>query len=139
MSRSVDIVYELQRERRHQMYLSQVATTTRSFLNRYQSLLDDMDEQNISQYVQTEYSEARDLLGTAFYNIDSNPEYSRDLSRQIGAIVGGLPRLARSLRDNAQIQARIEERQREKAERIAHAQSQKKLMEQQKQITRNRG
>ena len=117
MSRSVDLDWAIRREQQHRIYLQQVAATTAGFLERYQDILDDIQDQNLVQYVEREYNQARELLQEAFDLQNSNPEAARDVSRRVGAIVGGLPSLARSIRETAQIQARMQEREKMRKER----------------------
>ena len=117
MSRSVRLDWAIRREQQRRIYLQQVAATTAGFLERYQNILDDIQAQNLVQYVASEYNQAQDLLQEAFDLQDSDPEAARDVSRRIGEIVGGLPSLARSIRETSRIQAQIQERERMRRER----------------------
>ena len=127
MSRSVDLDWEIRQEQRRRIYLQQVAATTTSFLERYQNTLDDIQDQDLVQYVEEDYNQASELLKEAFDLLDSDPEAARNLSRQVGSIVGGLPRLARSIRETAQIQARLQAREKARKEREEY--NQKRIAE----------
>lgn len=129
MSRSVDIEWQIRREQRRRIYLQKVAATTSSFLERYQSILDDIADQNLVQYIEDDYNQASALLQEALRDVDAAPEAARELSRRLGGMVGGLPRLARSIREKVQIQERLREQERARAERKEYGQQRRAELE----------
>lgn len=129
MSRSVDIEWQIRREQQHRIYLQNVAATTSSFLERYQSILDDIADQNLVQYIEEDYNQASALLQEALRDVDTDPEAARELSRRLGGMVGGLPRLARSIREKVRIQNQIREQERARAERKEYGQQRRAELE----------
>lgn len=134
MSRSVDIDWLVRQEQKRKIYLQNVAATTSSFLERYQNILDDIADQNLIQYIENDYNQASALLQEAWREVNTDPEAARDLSRQLGAMVGGLPGLARSIRKNMQIQEQVRAREEARAERIARGRQRRAELERSNQF-----
>ena len=97
------------RERRRAIYLERIASTTRSFLTRYQRVIADMRAEGLDRFVAEDFNQAVSWLNEAESNLDSDAERAQELSRSIGSILQGLPRFARNLREQEERKARNDE------------------------------
>lgn len=97
------------RKRRRAIYLERIASTTRSFLTRYQQVIADMRAEGLDRFVAEDFNQAVSWLNEAESNLDSDAERAQELSRSIGSILQGLPRFARNLREQEERKARNDE------------------------------
>lgn len=95
------VEYERRRaesERRRAEWAQRTSEITADHLARYQSVLDDIREQGLVEFVPAEFAEISELVQRARSLTQSDPASARDVSRQIGPRIGPLPRTARRLR-----------------------------------------
>lgn len=96
-------------ERRHEEWARRTSQVTMEHLARYQSILDDIQQQGLAEFVRSEFDEISIMLQRALALASTDPAAARDASRQIGPRIGPLPRTARQLRSKdraAAVQAR---------------------------------
>lgn len=118
MSRHHEALYQIERQRRQDIFNQRVRETTRSYLDRYRGLLGDVQSQGLSEYVEAEYSAIERELAHLTRLLESDPAAARDMSIELGRRVHALPRHARGMRQAfIQAQREAEEAARE-AERI---------------------
>ena len=126
MSRHYDAFYEIERQRRQDIFNQRVRETTRNYLDRYRGVLEDMLSQGLEQYVQAEFSAIERELAHLTRLVESDPAAARDMSIELGGRVHALPRQARGMRQ-AFIQAQREaeeaarEADRRRVEQLAKA------------------
>ena len=89
---------QAERERRQAEWAQRTSENTSGHLARYQAILDDIQEQDLVEFVSTEFREISRLVAQARSLMDSDPAAAREISRQIGPRLGPLPRTARQLR-----------------------------------------
>ena len=98
MSRHEQARYQIERQRRQELFNQRVSETTRVYLDRYRNILNDVQNQGISKYVQAEFSALQRELETLTWLVDSDPATARDRSIALGQQVHALPRHARAMR-----------------------------------------
>ncbi|MFG6415495.1 hypothetical protein ACG02S_16485 [Roseateles sp. DC23W] len=96
MSKKEDMRYELERQRRQELFEARVRETAQRFLQRHEALLDDLRTQGIDAGVATEVRQARQDLERAHALLRSDPAAARTLSMEIGSRLHGLPAQARA-------------------------------------------
>ena len=94
--------YRLQRER--EIAQARVRETTTQYLERYQNTLNQLDEQGLTPYVETEVAQIIRLLTQMQSLLRTDAFAARELSLTIGQRIYGLRALAR---DNQQIEILI--------------------------------
>lgn len=102
MSRADEYRYRIERQRRHELAQQRVRETTRPFLERYRSVLNDVISQGLDEVVPVEFRELNSALHRMEGLLDSDPFAARDMSRSMGGRFHGLPRLAREQRRSLQ-------------------------------------
>ena len=113
MSRHDEARYQIERQRRQDLFNQRVRETTCTYLARYRGILEDVQSQGLNEYVQAEFSELERELASQTRLVKSDPAAARDRSIELGRQVHALPRHARGMR-----QAYIEaQRQAEEAAR----------------------
>lgn len=125
MSRSASYQYRLEARRRQEARRREVAAMTMQFIDRYTQTLADLSAQGLARFVSAAYQQAENLCRQAETLCQTDPFRARDISRQIGQIMGSLPATARRLRKEEQ-----RREQQEKQTRIRE--------EQQRQIAQQR-
>ena len=95
MSRADEYRYRIERQRKQELDRQRVRETTRPFVERYRSLLNDVVSQGLSDVVPTEFRELSSELSRLEAMLDSDPFAARDMSRSLGGRFHGLPRFAR--------------------------------------------
>lgn len=108
MSRADEYRYQIERQRRQELDRQRVRDTTRPFVERYRSVLDDVARQGLDAAVAAEFHGLSAELRRMESLLDSDPFAARDMSRSLGGRFHGLPRLARE-----------QHRSRQEAERAA--------------------
>lgn len=98
MSRHEQARYQIERERRQAIFNRRVSETTRIYLDRYRTILHDVESQGLSQYVQEEFSTIQSELETLTWLVTNDPAAARDRSIALGQQVHALPRHARAMR-----------------------------------------
>lgn len=118
MSRHDEARYQIERQRRQELFNQRVRETTSSYLARYRGVLDDVQSQGLNEYVQAEFSALERELASLTRLVESDPAAARDRSIELGRQVHALPRHARGMRQ-AYIEAHreAEEAAREEARR----------------------
>jgi predicted HicB family RNase H-like nuclease len=102
MSRADEYRYQVQRQRKQELDRQRVRETTRPFLERYRSVLNDVASQGLDDAVPAEFRELSSELWRLESLLESDPFAARDMSRSLGARIHGLPRLAREQRRSSQ-------------------------------------
>jgi len=118
MSKAEDLQYQIERQRRQQLFEERVRRTTGEHLARHAALLADLADQGLSAYVAGEFAQAQQQLARAGQLLRDDLVAARELSVRIGADVHRLPSLARAaLRAGREAQEKFqaERAQREEA------------------------
>lgn len=110
MSRVADLAWEIEQQRRREVHLDRVRTTTAEFVTRYEAILADLRAERLDRYVAAEFDALDARVQRLRTLLRSDPERARDDSRALGPELHALPRLAR----DAQRQARALEQQRQR-------------------------
>ena len=119
MSRHDEARYQIERQRRQDLFNQRVRETTRTYLARYRGILEDVQSQGLNEYVQAEFSELERELASLTRLVESDPAAARDRSIELGRQVHALPRPARGMRQAyVEAQRQAEEAAREEARRI---------------------
>lgn len=108
MSRADEYRYQIERQRKQELDRQRVRDTTRPFVERYRSVLDDVARQGLDAAVAAEFHGLSAELRRMESLLESDPFAARDMSRSLGGRFHGLPRLARE-----------QHRSRQEAERAA--------------------
>ncbi|MFJ5452435.1 hypothetical protein ACIPT4_05210 [Pectobacterium jejuense] len=119
MSRHEQALYQIERQRRQALFNQRVSETTQVYLDRYRNILNDVQNQGISQYVQEEFSALQSELETLTWLVNSDPAAARDRSIALGQQIHALPRHARAMRQAVVEAERVAERVAEEAAREA--------------------
>lgn len=98
MSRADAYRYQIQRQRKQELDRQRVRETTRPFLERYRSVLNDVVSQGLDALVPEEFRELSNALDRMETLLDADPFAARDISRSLGGRFHGLPRFAREQR-----------------------------------------
>lgn len=98
MSRADEYRYQIQRQRKQELDRQRVQDTTRPFVERYRSVLNDVASQGLDSEVSAEFRELNSELRRMEALLESDPFAARDMSRSLGGRFHGLPRLAREQR-----------------------------------------
>ncbi|MDH1316115.1 hypothetical protein N5C36_18745 [Shewanella xiamenensis] len=102
MSRAEEYYYQIERQRRQELAEQRVRETTRPFVERYRSLLNDIASQELDDVIPDEFRELSSELRRMEALLDSDPFAARDMSRSLGGRFHGLPRFAREQRRSRQ-------------------------------------
>ena len=102
MSRADEYRYQIQRERKQEIVRQRVRETTRPFLDRYRSVLNDVISQGLDDVIPAEFRDLSSDLQRMEALLESDPFAARDMSRTLGARIHGLPRFAREQRRSRQ-------------------------------------
>ncbi|MCV4285120.1 coiled-coil domain-containing protein [Pseudomonas capsici] len=95
MSRADEYRYQIERQRKQALDRQRVRDSTRPFVERYRSVLNDVARQGLDTAVAAEFRELSTELRRMEGLLDSDPFAARDLSRSLGGRFHGLPRFAR--------------------------------------------
>lgn len=98
MSRADEYRYEIQRQRKQELAQQRVRETTRLFLERYRSVLNDVASQGLDGVVPAEFRELSSELRRMEALLEFDPFAARDMSRALAGRFHGLPRFAREQR-----------------------------------------
>ena len=102
MSRADEYRYQIQRQRKQELDRQRVRDTTRPFLERYRSVLNDVASQGLGDVIPAEFRELSSDLQRMEALLESDPFAARDMSRSLGGRFHGLPRFAREQRRSRQ-------------------------------------
>ena len=102
MSRADEYRYQIQRQRKQELDRQRVRETTRPFLERYRSVLNEVASQRLDDVIPAEFLELSSELRRMEALLESDPFAARDMSRSLGARIHGLPRFAREQRRSCQ-------------------------------------
>ena len=102
MSRADEYRYQIQRQRKQELDRQRVRETTRPFLARYRSVLNEVASQRLDDVIPAEFLELSSELRRMEALLESDPFAARDMSRSLGARIHGLPRFAREQRRSRQ-------------------------------------
>ena len=102
MSRADEYRYQIQRQRKQELDRQRVRETTRPFVERYRSILNDVASQGLEAVAPAEFRELSSELHQMEALLESNPFAARDMSRSLGGRFHGLPRFAREQRRSRQ-------------------------------------
>jgi|SaaInlStandDraft_7_1057024.scaffolds.fasta_scaffold05003_5 hypothetical protein len=122
MSRHVDYEWELKREAKRKEYLSRISATTAKHYSRYQGVVDELIDQDLEQYLPSEFTQIQSKLMRVKSSLHSAPELARDLSLELSAMVGTLPALARAAKREhiTREKLRIQEEERLKKQAVSN-------------------
>lgn len=98
MSRADEYRYEIQRQRKQELAQQRVRETTRLFLERYRSVLNDVASQGLDGVVPAEFRELSSELRRMEALLEFDPFAARDMSRALAGRFHGLPRFAHEQR-----------------------------------------
>ena len=122
MSRSYEYSYQLEAERRRQIYLNRIAATTEEFYRRYEQQYREMLSHGLSAYIPSEMSRLESDLARIRDLLVSDPESARDISFDVGSYIRSMSSLAVAARKEfdrsermrvAALRAEIEQQQNE--------------------------
>jgi hypothetical protein len=102
MSRADEYRYQIQRQRKQELDRQRVRETTRPFLERYRSVLNDIASQGLDDVIPVEFRELSSELRRMEALLESDPFAARDMSRSLGVRIHGVPRFAREQRRSRQ-------------------------------------
>lgn len=102
MSRADEYRYQIQRQRKQELDRQRVRETTRPFIERYRSIVNDVIGQGLDAVVPEEFRELSIALERMEALLDTDPFAVRDMSRSLGGRFHGLPRFARDQRRSRQ-------------------------------------
>lgn len=88
--------YRLARER--ELAADRVRQTTQEYVDRYESILSDVEEQGLVEFVHNEYMHLRAQLDNIQQLLYSDPFRAREISFSLGQAIHALPRNARSIK-----------------------------------------
>lgn len=99
MSSSYEYSYQLEAERRRQIYLNRIAATTEGFYRRYEQQYREMLSHGLSAYIPSEMSRLESDLTKIRELLVSDPESARDISFEIGSYIRTMSSLATEARE----------------------------------------
>jgi hypothetical protein len=94
--------YQIERQRKQELDRQRVRETTRPFVERYRSVLNDVASQGLDDVIPAEFRELSSELRRMEALLESDPFAARDMSRSLGGRFHGLPRFAREQRRSRQ-------------------------------------
>ena len=124
MSSSYEYSYQLEAERRRQIYLNRIAATTEEFYRRYEQQYREMLSHGLSAYIPSEMSRLESDLARIRDLLVSDPESARDISFDVGSYIRTMSSLASVAREEFD----RSERMRVAALRAEREQQQSELM-----------
>ena len=124
MSSSYEYSYQLEAERRRQIYLNRIAATTEEFYHRYEQQYREMLSHGLLAYIPSEMSRLESDLARIRDLLVSDPESARDISFDIGSYIRTMSSLASAAREEFE----RSERMRVAALRAEREQQQSELM-----------
>jgi len=98
MSRADEYRYQIERQRKQELDRQRVRETTRPFLERYRSVLNEVARQGLDEVIPAEFRELSSALWRMEALLESDPFAAREMSRSLGARIHGFPSLARQQR-----------------------------------------
>lgn len=119
MSQEASLMYELERQRRQELYLARVRNKTQEFYQRYRKQYDDMLAQGYDNYIHDEMSRLKGDLDTIHSLLSTGPEAARQVSQEVGSYIHSLWELGKEAKRVFQETARLERERvkKEQAER----------------------
>ncbi|MBS5755197.1 MAG: hypothetical protein KHW53_00610 [Veillonella sp.] len=99
MSRSNEYSYELEIERRRQIYLNRISATTEEYYHRYYKTYQDMKDNGLAAYIPSEMKRLESDLAELRNLLITDPEEARELSFEVGSYIRSMSSLALSARD----------------------------------------
>jgi hypothetical protein len=96
--------YRIAREReiRAEQATNRVRNNTVEFLRRYEAILDDLENQNLVEYVRSDFTRLSRAVANMRSALNSNPFSAREISLSIGGDIHALPRTAREIHRSIQ-------------------------------------
>jgi hypothetical protein len=99
MSSSYEYSYQLEAERRRQIYLNRIAATTEEFYRRYEQQYREMLSRGLAAYIPSEMSRLESDLARIRELLVSDPESARDISFEVGSYIRTMSSLATEARE----------------------------------------
>lgn len=90
MSQEAEIMFELARQRREELFRTRVRTKTQEFYQRYRKQYEDMIAQGYGEYIPQEMTQFENDLNSVSELLDSDPAAAREVSMEIGSYVHDL-------------------------------------------------
>lgn len=94
MSESYEYSYALEAERRRQIYLNRVSSTTEKFYSRYMEQYNRMKRKGFAAYIPAEMNRLESDLSHIRTLLISDPEEARELSYTVGSYIRSMSSLA---------------------------------------------
>lgn len=116
MSQEAEIMFEMEQQHRHELFLARVRNKTQEFYLRYRKQFETMIAQDYSDYIPNEMRRFEQDLKTIAELLESDPEAAREVSFEVGSYVHSLRALGEEARKTFQETERLE-RARKKMER----------------------
>ena len=119
--------YRLQRER--EIAQNRVKATTENYLERYEQLLNNLQDQGLEEFVSVEMAEVRTAIRSARAYLSKDAFRARNISMQIGQEIYALPSMARELRNISVETQRFEQQEKQRRESEEKQQHQQNLQQ----------
>ena len=108
MSQEAEIMYELERQRREQLFRTRVRNKTQEFYQRYRQQYEDMCSQGYNDYIPDEMHQFGRDLDTISELLTNDPAAARQVSQEVGSYVHSLWGLGKEVKQTFHETARIE-------------------------------
>ena len=90
MSMGQDAIYELERERKRELYLSRIRENTAFYLEKYQQIYNEYFNKGYTEVLKDEMVNLKEDLEIARNNLNTDPEYAKDISLDIKGYIYAL-------------------------------------------------
>lgn len=108
MSQEAEIMFEIERQRRQELYRARVRNKTQEFYQRYREQYENMRAQGYADYIPEEMRQLERDLNTVSSLLSGDPEAAREVSQEIGTYIHSLWGLGREAEKTFHETARLE-------------------------------
>lgn len=108
MSQEAEIMFEMERRRREQLFLARVSNKTQEFYQRYRKQYDDMIARGYAECISDEMRRFKQDLDTISSLLQSDPVSARVVSQEVGSYIHTLWGLGAEAQKIFQEKARLE-------------------------------
>ena len=108
MSQEAEIMFELERQRREELFRARVRNKTQEFYQRYLKQYEDMCSQGYKDYIPDEMRQFGRDLNTISELLNSDPKAARQVSQEVGSYIHSLWGLGKEAKQTFSETARIE-------------------------------
>lgn len=109
--------YRIQRERA--IAQDRVKQTTLSYIDRYESILKDLEHQGLSEFIESELREIRVQINHMHSLLETDAFQAREISFQVNSAIHRLPRIAREIQRVEQENKQFEREEKERLRILA--------------------